>query len=92
MPPQPTATQPQPVPVQPAPAQTQSAAAPAQNLAYTPLTVADIKALVGAGVKDEVVITEIKTSNSKFTPQDIAELQQAGVSAKVIDFIKTGSS
>ena len=55
-------------------------------------TVDDIKALTGAGVKDEVVIAEIKTSDSKFSQQDITELQQASVSSKVIDFIKTNAS
>ena len=59
---------------------------PAQNV--TPLTVDDVKALAGAGVKDDAIIAEIKTSNSKFSQQDITELQQANVSPSVIEYIQ----
>jgi hypothetical protein len=54
-----------------------------------PLTVDDIKALAAVGVKDDVITTEIQRSGSKFSKRAIAELQQAGVSSAVIDFIKT---
>jgi hypothetical protein len=56
------------------------------------LTSEDIQALAGAGVKDDVIITEIKTSNSRFSPQDVTHLQEAGVSPAVIDFIKNNAS
>ncbi len=56
------------------------------------LTVEDIKALSGAGVKDDVIITEIKTSKSRFSQQDISQMQQGGVSAAVIDFIRANAS
>jgi hypothetical protein len=55
------------------------------------LTVEDVEALANAGVKDDVVIAEIKRSNSRFTQQDIAALQQAGVSPTVLDYIKANS-
>lgn len=54
-----------------------------------PLTVAQIKDVTVAGVKNDVVIDEIQKSGTKYSPQDIAELQQAGVSSDVINFIKT---
>lgn len=59
-----------------------------QNL--TPLTVDDIKALAGAGVKNQVIIDEIKTSKSVYTQQDIDAAQQANpaVDASVIECMK----
>jgi predicted lipid-binding transport protein (Tim44 family) len=60
-----------------------------QNL--TPLTADDIKALAAAGVKNEVIINEIKTSKTVYTQQDIDAVQQANpaVDASVIDVMKT---
>jgi hypothetical protein len=78
-----TPSQPAPAPVNP-----QSTSWPQMQQ----LTAEDVKALAGAGVKDDVVIDEIKKSNSKFSQQDIAALQQAGVSSAVVDFIKTNAS
>lgn len=54
-----------------------------------PLTVAQIKDVTAAGLKNDVVIDEIQKSGTRYSPQDVAELQQAGVSSEVIDFIKT---
>lgn len=83
-----------PPPATPPPATSQPpATAPAvTSPQMQQLTVDDIKALAAAGVKDDVVTTEIQRSNSRFGQQDITELQQAGVSSKVIDFIKTNAS
>jgi hypothetical protein len=47
--------------------------------------------LTSAGVKDEVIISEIKASGSKFNSNDVAQLQQAGVSSAVLDFIRSNS-
>jgi hypothetical protein len=57
-----------------------------------PLTVDDIKALASAGVKDDVVTAEIQISNSKFSQHDITELQQAGVSSGVIQYIQANAT
>lgn len=54
-----------------------------------PLGVADVKALVKAGVADEVVISQIKQSRVvyRLTTQEIIELKESGVSNRVIDFM-----
>jgi cytoskeletal protein RodZ len=81
-----------PAATSPTPPTPPAATSPTPPAATSPqmqqFTVDDIKALAAAGVKDDVVTAEIQRSNSKFSQQDIAELQQAGVSSKVIDFIK----
>jgi outer membrane lipoprotein SlyB len=78
----------------PAPATPPPSAAPSATGApqMQALTVEDIKALSGAGVKDDVVIAEIKRSNSRFGQQDVAALQEAGVSPAVVDYIKANGS
>ena len=58
----------------------------------TPLTVEDIKALAGAGVKDEVIAAEIKKSKSTFSQQDINELQQAKVRETVLKYIRDNAA
>ena len=54
-----------------------------------PLSVADIKALAGAGIGDEVIISQIRNSHTVFhlTSADIIDLHHAGVTEKVIDFM-----
>jgi hypothetical protein len=52
------------------------------------LTVDEIKSLSSAGVKADTLIGQIKSSNSKFTPQDIAAAQQANVDPAVIECMK----
>ena len=68
----------------------QQVAPQTQNL--MPLTVDDIEALAVAGVKDDVVISEIQTSNTKFSQKDIGVLQQAGIHSAVLDYIKSSAS
>ena len=55
--------------------QAQTPPPPAEAL--IPLTVEDIKALDSAGVKKDVIIDEIKRSQSVFTQADITALQQS---------------
>lgn len=71
-------------------AQTQPASTPPQQV--YPLTTDDIKALHNAGVKDDVVMDEIHKSNSKYSQSDISDLQQAGVSPGVLDYIKSNAT
>jgi hypothetical protein len=54
-----------------------------------PLGVADIKALAKAGVSDEVIISQIRSSRVAFrlTTAEIIDLKDSGVSQKVIDFM-----
>lgn len=54
-----------------------------------PLGIADIKALARAGVGDEVIISQIRSSHTVFhlSSADIIDLHSAGVSDKVIDFM-----
>jgi predicted lipid-binding transport protein (Tim44 family) len=63
-----------------------------QNL--TPLTVDDIKALAAAGVKNDVIIAEIKTSQTAYTQQDLDAAQQANpaVDQIVIDAMKANKA
>lgn len=55
-------------------------------------TVDDIKAFADAGVKDDAIISEIKKSNSQFSEQDIANLQQAHIAAGIIEAIRDKTS
>lgn len=57
----------------------------------TPLTVDDIKALAGVGVKPGVITAEIDKSQSKYSAQDIAEVQQANVDPSVIECMRSHS-
>lgn len=63
-----------------------------QNLAYTPITVDDIKALAAAGVKPDAINHQIEISQTKFTAQDIAAAQQANLDSAVIECMKSHSS
>jgi hypothetical protein len=65
-----------------------------QNEATTgnPLTVDEIKMLNSAGVKSNTLINEIKTTNSKFSAQDIVAAQQANVDPAVIECMKSYSN
>jgi hypothetical protein len=83
--------QPQPPPQQqPQSTQAQQQAPAADNATMTPLTVDDIKALDSSGVKKDVIIAEIQRSKSVYSPQDIANLQQAdpNIDPAVIDCMK----
>ncbi|NGX26815.1 MAG: hypothetical protein K940chlam6_00740 [Chlamydiae bacterium] len=57
---------------------------------YRNLNAQDIKNMTRAGVTDDVIIHEIKATRSSFflTPEDERELEQAGVSRKVIMAMK----
>lgn len=57
---------------------------------YQNLNVQDVINLTKAGVADDVITYEIRATRSAFflTPQDERELQQAGVSRKVIRAMK----
>jgi len=77
---------------QPTAAPTSVQPAPEQNLNYTPITVEDIKALTDAGVKTDAINQEITTSQSKYSPQDIAAAQQANVDPAVIACMKNHAS
>jgi hypothetical protein len=60
-----------------------------------PTSVADVKALVKAGLSEEVVISHIRNSRAvyRLTVAEIIDLKESGVSNKVIDFmINTASS
>jgi hypothetical protein len=54
-----------------------------------PLTPADIKALVQAGVSDDVIISQIQSSHTVFrlSPADIIGLHNSGVSDKVVNYM-----
>jgi hypothetical protein len=54
-----------------------------------PMGVADVKALVKAGMADEVVISQITQSRVVFrlTTAEIIDLKESGVSNKLIDFM-----
>ena len=54
-----------------------------------PLTVADVKAMVQAGIGDDLVISQIRNSRTVFrlATADIIDLKNAGVSERVIDFM-----
>jgi len=59
-----------------------------------PFTVDDIEALTAAGVKPDAINKEIDISQSKFTPQDIATVQQANppINPAVIAYMQSHSS
>jgi len=82
----------------PAPAPAAAAATPTQPAPTTetmaPLTVDDIKALDSAGVKKEVIITEITRSKSVYTQADITALQQSNpnIDPAIIEAMKKTSS
>ena len=54
-----------------------------------PLTVVDVKALVKAGISDDLVISQIRNSRTVYhlTTADIIDLKNVGVSERVIDFM-----
>jgi hypothetical protein len=54
-----------------------------------PLTVEDVKALVKAGISDDLVISQIRNSRTVYhlNTADILNLKNAGVSERVIDFM-----
>lgn len=54
-----------------------------------PLSVADVKSLVAAGIKDDLIISQIRSSHTVFhlASADIIGLKQAGVSDRVVDFM-----
>ena len=54
-----------------------------------PLAVGDVKALVKAGVSDDLVISQIRNSRTvyRLTTADIIDLKNSGVSEKIIDFM-----
>jgi hypothetical protein len=54
-----------------------------------PLTVADVKALVKAGISDDLIISQIRNSRTiyRLSTADILDLKNSGVSEKVIDFM-----
>lgn len=61
----------------------------------TPLSIADIKALARAGIEDDIIVSQLRTSRSvyRLSTAEIIDLRDAGVSNKVIDFmINTASS
>ncbi len=89
--PQAQAPQAQPPQAQPPQAQPPQAQAP-QAQTFIPLTVEDIKALAAAGVKKEAITREIEISQSKYSPQDLAEAQKASVDAAVIECMKNHPS
>lgn len=54
-----------------------------------PMSVADVKGLTGAGVSDDVIISQINNSRTVFhlSATDIIDLRHAGVSDRVIDYM-----
>jgi TPR repeat protein len=69
-------------PTTPAPAE------PVEPSSENQITVDEIKSLNSAGVKADAITGEIKSTNSKFSQQDIAAAQQANVDPAVIDCMK----
>lgn len=60
-----------------------------------PLNIDDIKQMTRAGIKDDVIISQIKATDSHFqlTSDEIIELKDYGVSQKVINaMIRSGNS
>ena len=68
----------------PPPPQNPPAAESAQSSSGDQMTVDEIKELSKAGVKADALTSQIKSTNSKFTQQDIASAQQANVDPAVI--------
>jgi hypothetical protein len=54
-----------------------------------PLTVMDVKALVKAGISDDLVISQIRNSRTVYhlSTVDIIDLKNSGASEKIIDFM-----
>jgi hypothetical protein len=54
-----------------------------------PLTVTDVKALVRAGISDDLIISQIRNSRTLYhlSTADIIDLKNFGASEKVIDFM-----
>ena len=54
-----------------------------------PLSVADVKALAKAGISEDVIINQIKSSRSVYhlSVSDIIDLRDSGVSDKVVNFM-----
>jgi hypothetical protein len=54
-----------------------------------PLGLADIKALVKAGLSDEIVISQVRNSHTVYhlSAAEIIDLKETGVSNKVIDYL-----
>ena len=48
------------------------------------MTVDEIKGLTKAGLKPDDLVAQIKSTNSKYTQQDVAAAQQANVDPAVI--------
>jgi TPR repeat protein len=75
--------------VQPAPnPPTTPAAAPEEPASGNQMTVDEIKELGSAGVKADTLTEQIKSTNSKFSPQDVAAAQQANIDPTVIECMK----
>jgi outer membrane lipoprotein SlyB len=55
----------------------------------TPLSVEDVKALAKAGISEDVIITQIKSSRTVYhlNSTDIIDLRDAGVTDKVVNFM-----
>src|ERR1039457_4553673 len=55
----------------------------------SPLSVADVKALAKAGISEDVIVSQIKSSRTVFhlTAADIIDLREAGVSDKVVNYM-----
>jgi hypothetical protein len=54
-----------------------------------PLAVVDVKSLAKAGISDDLIISQIRNSRTVYylTTADIIDLNNAGVSEKIIDFM-----
>lgn len=85
---------PSPPPPAASPQSPQQTPPPTQQSYMIPLSLADIKALTAAGVKPDVISKEIDVSKSSFTPQDIAQAQQASppIDPSVIEMMKSHST
>ena len=77
-------------PVQPPQTSNPTTSEPNEATAGTPFSWDEIKALIGSGVKADSLIDQIKSTNSKFTTQDIAAAQQANppVDPAIIECMK----
>jgi len=62
---------------------------PPQRPAVQPMGLADVKALVKAGIADEVLMSQIQQSRVvyRLSTQEIIDLKESGVSNKVIDYM-----
>jgi TPR repeat protein len=72
----------------PATPQTPPSAEASEPSSGSQLNVDEIKELASAGVKADVLIGQIKSTNSKFTQQEIAVAQQANVDPLVVQCMK----